>query len=159
MYKQFGVREEILELAKEVEKECVTQFEKIEQIKEINSLKVLSAFQKCGLSEVHLHSSNGYGIDEPGRNKIEEIYSEIFGTEDALVRAQLISGTHALSITLFALLRPGDTMLSISGEPYDTLQTIIGTNKERSRSSLNEFGIKYEQIDLIDDDFDINAIK
>ena len=159
MYNKFGVKEEILNLSKEVEKECVSQFEKIEYIKEINSLKVLSAFQKCGLSEMHLHSSTGYGIDEVGRNKIEEIYAEIFNTEDALVRAQLISGTHALAVTLFGLLRPGDTMLSITGAPYDTLQTIIGISKEQSKSSLKEFGIKYEQIDLIDDDFNLEAIK
>ena len=89
MYSEFGIKKEILELSKEVEKECITQFEKIEQIKEINSLKVLSAFQKCGLSEMHMQSASGYGIDEPGRNKIEEIYAEIFNTEDALVRAHL----------------------------------------------------------------------
>ena len=159
MYKEFGIKNEILELSKQVEKECVTQFERIEKIKEINSLKVLSAFQKCGLSEMHLQSASGYGIDEPGRNKIEEIYAQIFSTEDALVRAQLISGTHALAVTLFALLRPGDTMLSITGAPYDTLQTIIGISKEQSKSSLKEFGIKYEQIDLISDDFNIDAIK
>ena len=159
MYKEFGIKEEILELSKQIERNIQPQFENIEKIKEINSLKVLSSFQKCGLSEHHLHSANGYGIDEPGRNKIEEIYSEIFKTEDALVRAQLISGTHALAVTLFALLRPGDTMLSVSGAPYDTLQTIIGINKEKSKSSLKEFGIKYEQIDLINDDFDIETIK
>lgn len=159
MYSEFGIKKEILELSKEVEKEIKPQFEKIEQIKEWNSLKVLSAFQKCGLSEMHLHSSTGYGIDEVGRNKIEEIYSEIMKTEDALVRAQLISGTHALAVTLFGLLRPGDTMLSISGAPYDTLQTIIGISKEQSKSSLKEFGVKYEQIELVNDDFDIEAIK
>ena len=159
MYSEFGIKKEILELAKQVEKECVAQFEKIEQIKEINSLKVLSAFQKCGLSEMHMQSASGYGIDEPGRNKIEEIYAEIFNTEDALVRAQLISGTHALAVTLFGLLRPNDTMLSITGAPYDTLQTIIGINKEQSKSSLKQFGVKYEQIDLINDDFNIEQIK
>jgi len=159
MYKEFGIREEILELSKQVEKEIQLQFEKIEKIKELNSLKVLSAFQKCGLSEMHMQSASGYGIDEPGRNKIEEIYAQIFNTEDALVRAQLISGTHALAVTLFGLLRPNDTMLSITGAPYDTLQTIIGINKEQSKSSLKEFGVKYEQIDLINDDFDIEAIK
>lgn len=159
MYNKFGIKNEILELSKEVEKECEAQFARIEQIKEINSLKVLSAFQECGLSEMHMQSASGYGIDEPGRNKIEEIYAEIFNTEDALVRAQLISGTHALAVTLFGLLRPGDTMLSITGAPYDTLQTIIGINKEQSKSSLKEFGVKYEQIDLINDDFDIDAIK
>lgn len=159
MYKEFGIKNEILELSKEVEKDCEKQFKRIEEIKEINSMKVLSAFQQCGLSEMHMQSATGYGIDEPGRNKIEEIYAKIFNTEDALVRAQLISGTHALAVTLFGLLRPGDTMLSITGAPYDTLQTIIGISQEQSPSSLKEFGIKYEQIDLINDDFDIEAIK
>lgn len=159
MYNEFGIKKEILELSKEVEKEIEQQFKKIEEIKEINSLKVLSAFQKCGLSEMHMHSSTGYGIDEVGRNKIEQIYAEIFRTEDALVRAQLISGTHALAVTLFGILRPGDTMLSITGAPYDTLQTAIGISKEQSKSSLKEFGVKYEQIELINDDFDLEAIK
>lgn len=159
MYSEFGIKKEILELSKEVEKEIKPIFEKIDEIKEKNSLKVLSAFQKCGLSEMHLHASTGYGIDEIGRNKIEEIYAEVMKTEDALVRAQLISGTHALAVTLFGILRPGDTMLSITGAPYDTLQTIIGISKEKSKSSLKEFGIKYEQIELLNDDFDIEAIK
>ena len=159
LYKEFGIKEEILELSKEVEKDIEPIFREIDKIKEINSLKVLNAFQKCGLSEMHLHSSTGYGIDEVGRNKIEEIYTKIFGTEDALVRAQLISGTHALAVTLFGLLRPGDTMLSITGLPYDTLQTVIGISKENSKSSLKEFGVKYEQIELIDNDFDIEKIK
>ena len=159
MYKEFGIKNEILELSKDVEKEIQPQIEKIEKIKELNSLKVISAFQKCGLAEMHLQSSTGYGIDEIGRNKIESIYAEIFRTEDALVRAQLISGTHALAVTLFGLLRPGNTMLSISGAPYDTLQTAIGISKEQSKSSLKEFGVKYEQIDLINNDFDIEAIR
>ena len=106
-----------------------------------------------------MNSSTGYGIDEPGRNKIEEIYRRIFKAEDSLVRAQLISGTHALAVTLSALLRPGDTMLSITGEPYDTLQTVIGIGKETSKSSLKAFNISYEQIDLVEDDFDIPKIQ
>ena len=159
MYREFGIKEEILELSKEVEKEIQPQFEKIDKIKEFNSLKVLEAFQYCRLSEMHLHSSTGYGIDEIGRNKVEEIYARIFKTEDALVRAQLISGTHALAVTLFGLLRPGDTMLSISGAPYDTLQTTIGISKEESKSSLKTFGVKYEQIELVNDDFDIKTIE
>ena len=159
MYKEFGIKKEILELSQEVEKEVKVEFEKIDKIKEINSLKVLEAFQYCRLSEMHLHTSTGYGIDEIGRDKIEEIYSRIFRTEDALVRAQLISGTHALAITLFGLLRPGDTMISISGEPYDTLQTAIGISNEESKSSLKSFGVKYEQIELVDNDFDIATIK
>ena len=159
MYTEFGIKKEILELSKQVEEEIKPQFEKIDEIKEINSLKVLSAFQKCRLTEMHLHSSTGYGIDEVGRNKIEEIYAEIFKTEDALVRAQLISGTHALAVTLFGILRPGDIMLSITGAPYDTMQTIIGISKEQSKSSLKEFGVKYEQIELVNNDFDIESIK
>lgn len=159
MYKEFEIKNDILELSKQVEKEIEPIFQNINAISEENSLKVLSAFQECNLTEMHLHSSTGYGIDEIGRNKIEEIYAKIMGAEDALVRAQLISGTHALTVTLFGLLRYNDIMLSITGEPYDTLQTVIGISKEESRSSLKAHGVKYEQIDLVDNDFDIEAIK
>ena len=153
------MKQEILELSKEVEKEIKHITEKIDHICEKNSEKVLKAFQECNLQETHLYSSTGYGIDEPGRNKIEEIYATIFKAEDALVRTQLISGTHALAVTLFALLRPNETMLSISGEPYDTLQTVIGIGKEVSKSSLKSFNINYEQIELKNNDFDIPKIK
>lgn len=152
------MKENLEQLKNEVEKEIKPIFEKIDKICEINSKKVLEAFQKCDLQEAHLNSSTGYGIDEPGRNKIEEIYSKVFKAEDALVRTQLISGTHALAVTLSALLRPGDTMISITGEPYDTLQTVIGITGE-SKSSLKEFGVKYEQIELINNDFDIEKIQ
>ena len=150
---------ELEKLVKEVEEEIKPQFKEIDRICEINSKKVLDAFQECDLQESHLSSSTGYGIDEPGRNKIEEIYAKIFKAEDALVRTQLISGTHALTVTLFGLLRPGDTMLSITGAPYDTLQTVIGIGKETSKSSLKEFNIDYEQIELVNNDFDLEAIK
>ena len=150
---------ELEKLVKEVEEEIKPQFEELDRICEINSKKVLDAFQECDLQESHLSSSTGYGIDEPGRNKIEEIYAKIFKAEDALVRTQLISGTHALTVALFGLLRPGDTMLSITGAPYDTLQTVIGIGKETSKSSLKEFNIDYEQIELVNNDFDLEAIK
>lgn len=146
-------------LIKDVENEIKPQFEELDRICEINSKKVLTAFQECDLQENHLYSSTGYGIDEPGRNKIEEIYAKIFKAEDALVRTQLISGTHALTVALFGLLRPKDTMISITGAPYDTLQTVIGTGKEVSRSSLKEFGVNYEEIELVDNDFDLEKIK
>lgn len=146
------------ELIKETEINIKPIIENINKICEINSEKVLNAFQECDLQEQYLNSSTGYGIDEPGRNKIEEIYSKVFKAEDALVRSQLISGTHALAITLSALLRPGETMLSITGEPYDTLQTVIGITGN-SKSSLKEYGIKYEQIDLVNNEFDIERIK
>lgn len=158
MYEQFGISKKIEELANQVEKDLEQQFKEIDRICELNSMKVLKAFQENNLSEMHMQSSTGYGIDEAGRNKIEQIYANIFKAEDALVRAQLISGTHALSITLGALLRPGDTMLSISGEPYDTLQTVIGLGENPSASSLKAYNIKYEQIDLINNNFDTEKI-
>lgn len=151
--------QDLMNLVNEVEKEIEEQFKIIEKISEKNSFKVLSAFQECNLQEMHLNSSTGYGIDEVGRNKIEEIYAKVFKAEDALVRTQLISGTHALAITLSGLLRPNDTMISITGAPYDTLQTVIGNVENPSNSSLKAFGIKYEQIELIEDDFNIKAIQ
>ena len=153
------IKSNLLELAKEVEKEIQPQFEKIEEICSQNCIKVIEAFQDCNLQEMHLNSSTGYGIDESGRNKIEEIYAQVFKAEDALVRAQFISGTHALAITLSALLRPNDTMISITGAPYDTLQTVIGCGNEISKSSLKAYGVKYEQIELINNDFDIKKIQ
>ena len=158
MYEIFGISKEIEELSTEVEDELKKYYNKVDNICKINSAKVLDAFQKCNLQEAHLSSSTGYGIDEPGRNKIEEIYAHIFRAEDALVRTQLISGTHALTVTLFALLRPNDTLLSITGEPYDTLQTVIGIGKEESKSSLKSYGINYEQIDLVNSEFDVKKI-
>ena len=145
------------ELAKNVEEEIQEQFRKIEKIEEINSKKVLDAFKNNNLSEMHFNSSTGYGYGDMGRECIEKIYAEIFECEDSLVRAQFISGTHALTVTLFALLRPGDTILSISGKPYDTLDKVIGI--EENKSSLKSFGINYEQIDLIDNKFDIDKIQ
>ena len=159
MLRELGIDEELEKLSNEVEEEIKEQFKKIEKISEKNSLKVLSAFQECNLQEMHLNSSTGYGLDELGRNKIEEIYARIFKAEDSLVRAQLISGTHALAITLSALLRPNDTMLSITGAPYDTLQTVIGNVENPSPSSLKAFGIQYEQIELIENKFDVVTIQ
>lgn len=122
-----------------------------------NSMRVLDAFQKNRIADVHFNSTTGYGYDDIGRDTIEKVFADIFHTEDALVRTQFISGTHAITVALFANLRPGDTLLSISGKPYDTLDSIIGFND--NKSSLKSYGIKYEQIDLVDDDFNIEKIK
>lgn len=122
-----------------------------------NSAKVLSAFQKYRVSTNDFMEVTGYGFTDDGRDKLEKIYAEIFKAEDALVRSQIMSGTHALSLTFFGLLKHGDTFISITGEPYDSLKTIIGFEGE-SRNSLMKNGIKYEQIDLIDNDFDIPTI-
>lgn len=158
MYKEFEISDKLEELSKKVENELKPIFENIEKICEKNSFKVLKAMQSSNLSEMHLNTSTGYGIDEPGRNKIEEIYAKVFKAEDSLVRSQLISGTHALAVTLSALLRPGETLISITGAPYDTLQTVIGMGENPSESSLKAYGIKYEQIDLIDNEFDYKKI-
>ena len=161
MYKEYGISEEIENLAKQVEEEIKPELEEINKICQINSLKVLKAFQKYKVSEVHFNSSTGYGYGDIGRETIESIFAEVLGAEDALVRSQFISGTHALTVTLFGLLRPGDVMLSINGKPYDTLDKVIGI--EENPSSLKSFGVKYEQIDLVDNQFDeekiINRLK
>lgn len=132
-------------------------FEIHDEIEEYNSRKILDAFIENNISENDFNSSTGYGYNDIGRDKIEDVYASIFKAEDALVRSQFISGTHAISTCLFALLRPGDIMLSISGKPYDTLDTIIGFND--NQSSLKAFNIGYKQIDLIDNNFDYNNIK
>ena len=151
------VKEEIKKIVDKAENEVKEEFEKIDKINEYNSLKVLEAFQHNNISEVHFNETTGYGYDDIGREAIEKMYSEIFGAEDSLVRGQFISASHALNVTLFGLLRPNETMISISGKPYDTLDEVIGIRE--NPSSLKSFGIKYEQIDLINDDFDYEKIK
>ena len=150
---------ELQTLSKKVEESLQEQYKKVQEICEKNSLKVIQAFQDNNLQEMHLQTSTGYGIDEPGRNKIEDIYAQIFKAEDGLVRAQFISGTHALAITLSALLHPNDTMISITGAPYDTLQTVIGLGENPSQSSLKAYGVHYEQIELKNNEFDIEKIQ
>ena len=157
MFEEYGIDKDIYELVNSCEKELESVFKGIDEICEKNSLKVLNAFKNNKLSEIHLSSTTGYGYNDIGRDVCEKIFAEVLGSEDALVRNQFISGSHALCVTLFALLRPGDTLLSISGLPYDTLHEVIGI-KENS-SSLKSFGIDYEQIELIDNDFDYDKIK
>ena len=157
MYKEFGIKEDIIELSKKVEKDLVSIFKEVEEVEEYNSLKVLSAFQKYNLSEMHFNGTTGYGYGDIGRDTIENIYAEIFKAEDSLVRTQFISGTHAISTLLFGILRPNDTLISISGKPYDTLDEVIGIVE--NKSSLQSYGVKYEQIELINNDFDYKAIE
>ena len=156
MYEEYGISKETIELVNSSEKEVQEEFKKVEEIEEYNSLKVLKAFHDNNLSEVHFNETTGYGYDDIGRETIEKIYSQIFNVEDSLVRGQFISASHALNVTLFGLLRPNDTMLSISGKPYDTMDEVIGIRE--NPSSLKSFGIKYEQIDLVDNDFDYEKI-
>lgn len=158
MYKEFGISEKVLEISNEVEKEIEPIFEELEKNCLKSSMKVLKAFQKNKVSTTDFNEITGYGYFDAGREKLEKIYADIFGAEDALVRPQIMSGTHALTISLFGLLKYGDTMISISGEPYDTLKSVIGLTGN-SENSLIKHGIKYEQIELIDNDFNYSQIK
>lgn len=156
MNETFEIKEEIKKLASEVEEEIKPIFQQIEKVCEANSLKVLKAFQEYRLSDHHFNSTTGYGYDDVGRDTIEKIFARVLGAQDSLVRSQFISGTHALTVALFAFLRPGDTFLSIAGKPYDTLDSVIGICE--NPSSLKSFGVQYEQIDLIENEFDEVAI-
>ena len=158
MYYGYKISDYTADLARKAEANCKEIFAKIEENALICSAKVLSAFQECKVSTADFIEVTGYGFTDSGRDKLEEIYAKVFGAEDALVRPQLMSGTHALAVTLGGLLKPNDTLVYVSGTPYDTLQTVIGISGG-SRNSLMAYGVKYEEIDLKDGDFDIEAIK
>lgn len=148
---------EVVKLVNDCEKELYNIFAKVDRLCEYNSLKVLNAFNKCKVSESDLNGTTGYGYDDIGRDKIEDVFSMVLGGEDSLVRSQIISGTHAISTALFGVLRPGDKIVSITGKPYDTLEEVIGI-KDNS-SSLKSFGINYAQIDLVNGDFAYDKIE
>ena len=157
MINDLNISNDLLELTKQAEKDLQPVFAQFEETCLLNSAKVLSALHQVKLNATDFCENTGYGYFDLGRDKLEQVYSLIFKAEDALVRPQIMSGTHALSITFFGLLKYGDTLLSISGEPYDSLKSIIGLSGN-SRNSLIAHGIKYEQIDLVNDDFDIEKI-
>lgn len=148
---------DINKLINNAEEKIKEQFNLVDKICFYNSKKVLDAFQKNNVSEVHFNSTTGYGYGDIGRDTLEKLYADIFKAEDALVRNQFISGSHALTVALFALLRPNDTILCITGTPYDTLHEVIGL-KENS-SSLKSYGINYKQVDLIENNFDYEKIE
>lgn len=150
-------KREILDLIKRCETELTSVYKDIDDTCLFYSEKVLDAMQENHLSEACFSETTGYGYNDLGREIIEKIYAKVFGSEDAIVRNQFVSGSHALSVTLFALLRPNDLLLSISGLPYDTLHEVIGIKE--NPSSLASFGVKYDQIDLVDDDFNYEAIR
>jgi len=141
----------------EVEEELKEKFSEIDNLCFFNSKKVIDAFKCENVSEFHFNTTTGYGYNDIGRDTIERVFSKIFKCEDALVRNQFISGSHALTVCLFGLLRPNDTLLSICGKPYDTLDSVIGITP--NNSSLMSFGVNYEQIDLVDNDFDYEKIE
>ena len=156
MYQELGINRETVEFVQECEQKLEKIFKIIDEKADLNSLKVLNAFHKYQISEVHFNMTTGYGYGDIGRDTTEKVFAEVLGAEDALVRGQFISGTHALTVALFSYLRPGNLLLSISGTPYDTLHEVIGIKE--NASSLKSFGVLYDEIDLVNDDFDDEKI-
>ncbi len=157
MYQELNIDERIVNLIEEEERNLKGIYEKIDKTEYENTLKVLNAFHKYQINEVHFTSTTGYGYNDIGRDTIEKVFADVLGSEDAIVRSQFISGTHALTVALFAYLRPNDIMLSITGTPYDTLHEVIGIKE--NNSSLTSFQVKYDEIELVNNDFDYEKIK
>ena len=148
----------IKDLKREVLKESEPLFAHIEDVAEANTLKVLDAMRECRVSDAHFNTTTGYAYDDIGRGKLEELYAKIFGAERALVRTQFVSGTHALATVLFGILRPGDELVSLTGKPYDTMQTVIGYDNP-SPGSLKEFGVLYNELPMVAGKVDMAHIK
>ena len=158
MYQSLGISRKVLDFAREIEASLKKRFEEIDERAEYNQLKVLAAMQKMRVSDVHFAATTGYGYNDLGRDTLEDVYADIFHTESALVRPNLISGTHALAVALAGNLRPGDELLSPVGKPYYTLEEVIGIRE--SCGSLKEYGVTYRQVDLLEDgSFDYPGIK
>lgn len=158
IYRTAGISEEVYKFSNEILDSLKERFEKIDKVAEYNQIKVINAMQKNKVSEMHFNGSSGYGYNDDGRDNLEAVYASVFNTEDALVRPNLVCGTHALTIALAGNLRLGDELLSISGKPYDTLEEVIGIRE--SKGSLAEYGITYRQVDLLENGtFDLDKIK
>lgn len=148
MMQSFGISEKVIELAKLAEDDAKKVFEKIDENKEINQYKVIKAMQQNKLSDSHFNGTTGYGYDDRGREVLDQVYADVFGAEDALVRHNIVSGTQAISLCLYGNLRPGDQLVAVTGKPYDTLEEVIGIRGENC-GSLKEFGVEYQQVDLL----------
>lgn len=158
MYSSLGISEKVLTYSENIIKDLKERFEEIDRIAEYNQMKVIAAMQKNRVAEMHLSGTSGYGYNDDGRDTLEQVYADIFKTESALVRPQIMCGTHALNVALSANLRPGDELLSPVGKPYDTMDEIIGIRP--SKGSLAEYGVTYAQVDLLEDGgFDYEGIK
>ena len=144
----FDISEELLALDEKVRAACAPVFAEIDRVRDYNQLKMLKAFTECKVSSMHLVGTTGYGYDDAGREKLGEVFARLVGAEDALYRPHFLSGTHALTVALFGVLRTGDTLCSVTGRPYDTLCSVIGLTGERGCGSLADFGVNYSQVDL-----------
>lgn len=147
----YNIDERILKLSQQAEGNCAEAFRRIESIAEYNGAKVLKAFSDNRVSEPCFYGSTGYGYGDVGREVIDKVYADVMGTEDALVRFNFVSGTHALSVALFGVLRMGDKIVSITGKPYDTLEEVIGISGTKGNGSLMDYGVEYGQVDLNED--------
>ena len=157
-YREMGISEEVFDYCEKICQSLEDRFKKIDEIAEINQLKVLKAMQKNKVSDIHFAASSGYGYNDLGRDTLEGVYADVFHTEAALVRPAILCGTHALTVALFGNLRPGDEVLSPVGKPYDTLDGVIGITP--TAGSLAEYGVTYSQVDLLPDfSFDYEGIK
>lgn len=152
------IRPEVYELARQAEEEIRPQFERIDRIAMLNTRKVMTAFQDSKVSDSCFAGTTGYGYDDLGREVLDKVYAQVFRTEAALVRIGFVNGTHALSAALFGILKPGDTLLSVTGLPYDTLRNAIGIEGD-CHGSLKFYGINYRQVDLKNGEADLEAIK
>lgn len=158
MYEQMGISEKVYDFGNEILGGLKERFAAIDETAEYNQMKVLKAMQECRVSDIHFAATTGYGYNDLGRDTLEEVYAKVFHTEDALVRPQLVCGTHALAVALSSQLRPGDELLSPVGKPYDTLEEVIGIRE--SVGSLAEYGVTYRQVDLLEDgSFDYENIR
>ncbi|MCI8770667.1 MAG: hypothetical protein HFH73_05885 [Lachnospiraceae bacterium] len=160
IYQLAGIEEDVYDFCDSIQKGLKERFEQIDGIAEYNQMKVIRAMERNKVSAACFESTTGYGYDDLGRDTLEAVYAEVFGAESALVRPQITCGTHALTIALSAILRPGDELLSPVGKPYDTLEGVIGIKEDNPPGSLKEFGISYRQVDLLaDGSFDLEGIK
>ena len=159
MIKDFNFKEGTFELYKKALNDVEEVFSSYDEIREYNQLKVLKAFQEERISESHFTNSSGYGYDDIGRDSLDKVYARVFNTESALVRPHFVNGTHAIGCALMGNLRTGDTMVCISGAPYDTLHNIIGISGKENIGSLREYGVNYKQVDLKNGKFDLDKIK
>ena len=160
IYLSAGIEQDVYEFCNNIIKNLENRFKQIEEVAEFNQMKVLRAMQRQKVSTACFESTTGYGYDDLGRETLEAVYADVFGTEAALVRPQLTFGTHALTVALSAILRPGDELLSPVGKPYDTLEGVIGIKEDNPPGSLKEFGISYRQVDLKEDgSFDLEGVK
>lgn len=160
LIKEYQIRPQALQLHDEAMKAVQPLFQEYEEIREYNQFKVLKAFQEEKISDYHFTNTTGYGYGDIGRDALDLVYARVFGAEKALVRPQFVSGTHAISCVLYGILRPGDTLLAITGKPYDTIHGVIGIDADdlSNNGSLRDFGIKYSEIALTDNQIDIERV-